>query len=408
MSTTGEDASQVGSAVSASALSSMFQALAGLRNRAAVTLMLGCFAAAVVVAGVFGALLGGFGIFVGGLLALILYFTGINAAGVLQMDVACNRPLRGAVDALIYGLLCIPKVIGLAILLGLVALAVYIGLAVLLFICKLPWLGPVLFTGVFPLTVVVAGLTGIALFLAFALAICAIWEGASITAAISRSLAILRIRLVETTALFFVVWVLSAFVSALVFGILVLGLLPALAMAGGILGGGMGGMGGIGGMGDMGGMGAMGAILGGMAMGGGGYVLAGGIGSGILWALALALVLQVWLLGQNLVYLRVADGLDASATEDAIRGQLADVRRKAGELAQKAKDAGERARAQVEQANAQRKAAAQQPPAPPTPPATAEVQPPAAAAPPGAFCPKCGAGIDRADLFCGGCGQRLR
>jgi hypothetical protein len=62
-------------------------------------------------------------------------------------------------------------------------------------------------------------------------------------------------------------------------------------------------------------------------MGGGGgdgvgHAIAGGLGLAVLWAIAASLVAQVYLLGLCLVYLRVTEGLDLSATEAALRQKL--------------------------------------------------------------------------------------
>ncbi|MCC6853234.1 MAG: zinc ribbon domain-containing protein [Rubrivivax sp.] len=394
-----EQAGSTSGGISATALSSMFQAIAGLRNTRAAVAMLGCFVAAVLFGGLMAALFGRFSAatyLLGGAVALVLAYTGLNAAGVLLMDQARGQPLRATLDALLYGLVCIPKVIVLAIGIALATLGLYLAIALLLFLCKVPWLGPVLFTVVFPLAVIVAGLTAFGLFFAFALSICAVWDGASISGAIAKAAAILRARLVETVALSLVVGVLASFVGAFVSGVLLFGFFPASAMSAAILGGY-----------DTGGMGS---ILAGMGSMMGGYAVAGAVGAGVLWALAATLVLQVGVLGINLIYLRVSEGLDATATEQAIRARFDDARRKAGEVAAKAKEAakeaGERARAQAEQAAAAaaaRRAASAASAA--EPPAPRPAAPPPAAA---AACPKCAESVATDDLFCGNCGHKLK
>lgn len=396
--------------LSPDAISSLFQAIGGLRNRRALLAMAACLIGAVLIGGLSSFALGrtgGFGVLLTMLVVLVAVYTGINAAGMLLMDQARGVPLRGLVDALVYGLLCIPKVIVLGIAFFLVALAVFIVLAIVFFVCKIPALGPVLFTVVFPLAVVIAGITVSGLALCMFLALPAIWEGATITRAIAQSLAIVRSRLVETFVLMVMVGFLSFFVGLIVFGVLFSGLFPTLGLSAAIIGGGGGGMeygGGMrGGMG--GGMGPLGGLMGMMSAGSGAHAIAGGIGFGVLWAIAATLVSQVWLLGLNLVYLRVSEGLDAQATEAALAKGLADARRKSAEMAQKAKEAAERAREQ-----------ARQHAAPATAPAVAPVvAPPAAAAAPTApmapmamACPQCRAAITTDDLFCGACGHRLK
>jgi hypothetical protein len=136
--------------------------------------------------------------------------------------------------------------------------------------------------------------------------------------------------------------------------------------------------------------------------GGGGYAIAGGIGGALLWAIAATLVSQVWLLGLNLVYLRVSEGLDAKATEAALAQGLAEARRKTAEMGQKAKEAAERAREQARQYNA--------PAAAPAAAASISAAPPVVTQPTAMAmaCPACRATITTDDLFCGACGHRLK
>ena len=128
---------------------------------------------------------------------------------------------------------------------------------------------------------------------------------------------------------------------------------------------------------------------------------AAGIGGGLLWALAASLVSLVYLLGLNLVYLRVTEGLDVGATEAAMQAGFDDAKRRAAELSQKAKDAAERARAQ---SRTSAPAAQTGSTAAATPPAYSA----APAAPATTLCPKCSAPVGADDLFCGVCGFKLK
>ena len=145
--------------LSAGAFSSLFQAVNGLRNRSALLAMIGCTVVGVLVAGLLFAMSGALG-FIAGLLAFLVYVvavgTGVNAAGTLHMDSARGAPSRSLVDALVYGLMCIPKLIALGLALVVIEILVFIVLAVAIFICKIPFLGPVLFAVVFPVSVVIA------------------------------------------------------------------------------------------------------------------------------------------------------------------------------------------------------------------------------------------------------------
>jgi hypothetical protein len=322
--------------ISANAFSSLFQAVNGLRNQRALIALIGCTVAGVLVAGLLVAMSGTLG-FMASLLAFVVYLvavgTGVNAAGLLHMDSARAVTPRSTVDALVYGLMCIPKLIVLGLAFIAVEIAVFIVLAIIFFICKIPFLGPVLFTVVFPVSIVVAGVTICGLFLCMVLSLPAIWQGATITRALAQTLAIARSRLVEAVLLLVFVGFLAFAVGLVVFGVLGAGLLPTLGLTGSIVGFG-GGMGGMGGMGSL--MGMM------QGYGGGGIAVAGTIGGMVLWAVAASLVAQVYLLGLCLVYLRVTEGLDPGAAEAALRDKLDDARRRAADLGEKARNATSR------------------------------------------------------------------
>ena len=200
MTTADESATPPMKAMSPDALTSLFQAVAGLRNFRAAAAMLTCFALSVVVPGLLWTLLGK-GAAAGGLGALVAIFliaSGIHAGGLLLMDQARQVPMRSVTEAIVLGMWCVPKSIVLAIGAAIAVVAVYLLIALLIYVCKLPGLGPLLYVIVLPVAVVVAGMAFVALFLGMTLALAAMWEGASITAAFVKALAILRTRLVET------------------------------------------------------------------------------------------------------------------------------------------------------------------------------------------------------------------
>jgi len=428
--------------LSADALSSMLQSIEGLRNRRALAAILGCMVAGVLVAGLFSLMAAHLGFlmaFVGVICLFVATATGINAAGVLLMDQARGLPLRTLADAVTYGLACIPKFILLGLSLLLVAIGVFIVLMVAYLICKIPVLGPLLFVAVFPLSVVIAGLTLCALFLCLFLALPAIWEGLTITRAIAQALTIARSRLIESIVLLAVVGLLAMVVGFIVFGVLFMGLVPSIGMSASILGGdGLHSM-----LEMMRAGGQFGDADGGVSVGGASYALAAGVGTGLLWSLAGSLLSLVYLLGLNLVYLRVTEGLDVDSTEAAMKSGLSEAKRQAAELGQKARDAAERVReparptAQPAHPDASAPLETVDPVTPEVPaqmvatpivqPPTPVVQPPAPivqalspivqpAAPNAlpspaaktAICPKCQSAVDKNDVFCGVCGNRLK
>ena len=320
--------------MSANAFSSLFQAINGLRNVPALVALIGCAVTGVLVAGLLVAMGSALGM-LAGLLAFLVYVvavgTGVNAAGLLQMDHARGISSRSMVDALVYGLMCIPKLIVLGLALFVVELGIFLVLALLLLICKIPFLGPLLFAIVFPVSVVVAGITIFGVFLCMVLSLPAIWQGATIMRALSQTLAIARSRLVEAVLLLVFVGFLSFAVGLIIFGVLGAGFLPTIGMSASILG--------------FSGLDGFGSVMGmaqGLGGGGAGHAIAGAIGGLVLWAIAVSLVLQVYLLGLCLVYLRVTEGLDLSATEAVLRQKLDEARRRAGELGDKARSVANR------------------------------------------------------------------
>lgn len=391
MDTTPAGSARIGG-LSSDAFSSLFQAVGGLRNRGALTAMFSCFVTGIVLAALLGVvlgMLGSFGALLGGLVSLVVIWTGVNAAGVLLMDQAKGVPPRGVVDALVYGLMCIPKVFVLGLVFVAVALAVFVVIALVYVVCKIPGLGPLLYTVAFPLSVVVAGVTIWGLFVCMFLALPAIWEGAGIMSAIAQSLAIARTRIVETLLLLTFVWFLSFIVGMIVFGVLGMGMAPSMSMSAWIL--------------DAGGGGGIAGLIGAMqGFGGGGYAIAGSIGSAVLFAVAATLVSQVWLLGLNIVYLRVSEGLDASGTQQALQRKIDEARKRASDMGQKARDAAERAR------DAGRAGAA--PPLAAAAPSASldSTQPAAPTAPAVLSCPVCSAAVTPEDVFCQSCGHRLK
>jgi hypothetical protein len=420
------------SSVSLGAFTGVLQAATGLRQTRAIGAMLLCLVAGVVLLAI-GTRLGGLvGTFLGGLLFAIAVATGVNAAGGLQLDAARGEEPRPIADALVFGLLCIPRLLLLGVLLLLVVAVVVLAVALLLLICKIPFLGPMVYVVVFPLSVFVMGVTIAGLAACLLLALPAIWEGLGVLRAVAQTLEIVRTRLVEALLLLLLVGLLAFAVGVVVFGILGAGMAPTVSLSMSILG-------------DDGG-GAIGSLVG--AMQGNGYAIAAGVGFGVLWAGASTLVAQVWLLGLVIVYERVTEGIDLDATEDALRRGLDEARRRTAEL-------GESAHALASRRPAPPMVTPEDPPSgePPwAPTTTPEFAHPPAKAPPGAqagssardasllapggsmplfpsstmppsgdsaaaagepparviHCPNCAASCSTEDLFCGVCGQRLR
>lgn len=374
--------------------------------------MMICFAMAVVVPGLLWLILGkGLGAASFSLLVSAFFIaSGVHAGGLLLMDQAKQVPLRGVTPAIIMGMWCVPKSILLTVGLGLIVLVVYLLIALLFYVCKTPGIGAIFYAAVFPLSIVITGLTFTALVLGALLALAAMWEGATISGALIKALTVLRLRLVETVLFFIVISLLAGFVFSFVGGVLMTGFLPAVGLSASILG-------------------AAPTIFGSFASspmgldGGsvGAYLLAGGFGGALLFALTMTVVFQVWLMGINLVFLKGFEGLDGAATEAALQSGLAEARRKAAEMGSKAKLAAEHARTQASQAMEKARAPAAASSTVASAPSVSisddQAESAALAATPdrhpGASrssvrCPACSAEVVPEDRFCGACGHRLQ
>jgi len=266
--------------------------------------------------------------------------------------------------------------------------------AALLFVCKIPGIGPLLYTVVFPAGIVVSG---IALFaiptVIFPLAAPAIWSGAGTMAAVSQLMAVARKRLLLVLILMIVVglvaWIVGGLVGALLLtGTWFTGLLSAAVL----------------GISEIGGSSGIGAgLLGGLMSGGGfgsglgGYLVAAMIGGGVVWAAALTLPALVYLRGASSVYLRAIEGLDLAAEQAALRVKVAAAQARAREFQVQAQATAQQY-AQRAQASTPAVAGA----------AAVSVATAVAITPAGTpACPACSIAIVPGDVFCANCGHRL-
>ena len=307
------------------AMAAVLEAVAGLRNGRALVALMGCLFIGVLVSGLAGRM-GVAGAVIGALAFLLASATGANAAGVLQLDQARGTPLRSLTDALVYGLICIPKVLGLGLVLLAVEFALLVALALVFVVCKLPLVGPLLYLIAFPLAVVAAGVTLFGLFLCFLIALPAIWEGRSVMRAIAQAGAVARARPVETLLLLALLTLLCMAVGIFIGAILGAGLVPVVALSAALLG-----------EGGLSGFESLLTIA--QGYGGAAYMVAALLGGGLLWALAVALIGQVYLRGVDIIYLRVTEGLDVDAAEAALANRLGDARRRAAALGDRARAA---------------------------------------------------------------------
>ncbi|MCL2523347.1 MAG: zinc ribbon domain-containing protein [Betaproteobacteria bacterium] len=282
-----------------------------------------------------GGFTGGIVVLIFALAAAIVVMGGISAVGVMLMDKARNEPARSFGDALTFGLACIPKFLLFAVVLLIAVIAFMLVAALLYLLCKIPALGAILAFVVHPLLVLAAGAALVALFwVIYPLFAPAVWSGLTFKAALANVLGIARQRLVEVVLLELVLYIIIGIISMLLFSGLVPASLALTAMAAAIIGGG----------------GNVSSLIG---------MFAGGNMAGLVLGLAAmfmvvgALMVQVMIMGMNLVYLQVREGVDAADAEGALDGLIGTVR-------QRAEDARNRAVAAAEQVKQARAAKAEE------------------------------------------------
>lgn len=361
-----------------------------LRNRQALLTLLGTYVVTVLLFGL-GVVSGS--VFLMFLFALVAYAAlvlGGAAAGLQFMDQAVGRPVTPVVAALTGSPMVVLRLIGLVLLLFVLVLAWFLVAAILLFLCKLPGIGGLLLIAVVPLLTFSGALVFAGVYVAACLAAPALFEGHSLRSALSQLWAVAVQRPVEALLNLFLLLFVVGFATMLVGGFIGWAFFTTIGMAGMLTGGPMGGL--------VGGLMGMGM---GMGMGGfGGGVTTFGllVGSGIVWAVVMAIFGALILYGVCLVYLKLTQGLDTAETEARLAAAMERTKEKARQAAEEARrrtqELQEAARQRAEQARQrqQQDAAATQPQdldldlaaqapahgAPAPAPATSPVQPPVA------------------------------
>jgi hypothetical protein len=432
----------------------LMDAFGAVRNWRAIALTLASMLVVVCLAGLSGylAMHMGFLGFFGMLLTLAAAVVGFSAVGAQLLSESKNIAAPSLVESVLIGIASAPRLIGAAFCLLAIVLALIFALAIVLFVCKIPYLGGVLYAVVLPVGSVVLGLALFGTFnVSLAILAPAVWEGHSVFASISRLLAVLRQRPLEVLIRLFLLGCMVALTAAVVGGILSAGYLTVQGMAAAMHVG-MGTPGFDGGFERYGlasdGIsafvpysGVSGWFYGGAPGGTGGIV-----GSAILFAIGSTLPMLVLIKGLCIVYLRLMSDLDLVASDALLQESLDRAREKARQAAERAaslqaaaKEAA--ARAQTKMATTEAPSAPPPSPAPvpallepdPSSPATDETGaaavapvvpvPPTDLAPeappagdnqpsvpplviPARRCSQCNAALADDDLFCGECGTR--
>jgi hypothetical protein len=374
---------------------SLLDSVDAVRNVRAVGLLLATFVIAAMVVAVGGSLaqVNGVLTLLFSLLALAVVFYGANAAGMMMMDEANGQPSRPIGAAVMSSLATSHRLILVLLIIGAIYLLGIVAFALLLFLCKVPAVGPILYTVVFPSVVVVSGIAIFAVpTVIFPLSAPAIWNGASTMGGVSQLIAVVRRRLLLVLLLMFAVGLIAGVVGSLIGLILFGGTSLTALLSAAILGSDAAGLPGFT-SGFMGGFGSGGGLGGGI----GGYATAALVGGGVVYAAAVTLPVLVYLRGASGVYLRAVDGLDLAAEQEALRERVATAQARAKEF--------------QAQAQATAHQYAQRPQAPGAAvtgvPAFSGALPadviPAAAR----GCPVCNAAIVPGDVFCVNCGNKV-
>lgn len=363
---------------------------------------------------------------IGGLLCAVVILSGFSASGIHLIRQFRQQEPMTLSSSFLAALATLPRFIGLFLLLGVVALLVWLAIALIFFICKIPGIGPLLYTVALPVSALVVALLFYASVFVTPLSAPAIWSGKGVFETLAVLWGILRERLLSVVVQSLLLGLLTGLVGGLIMGGVIFGLFASGSISMLIVG-------------DFSGnpMAAMMNLMGGMS-GGSGHMLAGGLGALLLLASASVLPLLVLIGGNCIIFDGVTSGLSTDEIAARLREQLANVREQAeaagkrlGEAGKEIADKARQAQAEstvatppanaaatpvVAQASAAVAAAA--PIVAETPAAPAEAIAPAvpqAVAPaaidplpaPAACCPGCQNPVAVDDAFCGNCGTRL-
>lgn len=315
-----------------------------------------------------------------GLVTFVVGLIGYSSVGILLMRQAQEQEV-GFMDAILQAIFSVHRLLGVAVLLFLVFLGVAITALLILFVCRIPGLGPFLYSFVLPILTVILGMTiaGM-LYVGFPLAAPAIWEGNTVFQTVARLIVIVRRRLLPVITNLVVLSLLVFFLSSVVWVILFSGYSTTLGLS---LAAGIHSAGGI--TSSVMSMVANNGAQGGMDGFGGEMAYAGSFAfaTGLIFMIGAIVPFLTFVNGTCLVYLQTVEGLNFGETEEQLRGHVDEAKRRAQE-------AKERASSKLQEArdSAQRPA------------------PAVAIAPAGRVCKNCKASLAADDIFCGECGTQ--
>lgn len=357
---------------------SLLEGLDAASNLPAFLLLSGTFIISLLSLALFGAITAYFAQNSQGLAAVSGFITflvvtsvaivGINAAGILLSDDVWGRKQRTIMDSVLASAFTCHRLLAVFFVEFLLFLGFLLVLTLLLFLCKIPGIGPLLFAIVLPVGALATGLVIFSLiWIAIPLASPAVWSGSSIKHTLLMLQAVARKRLLKAVIMILLLSLLCAFAVSFVWFILAVGTGTVFSLSAGVLGVSNGGLNEI-----------MNSFRGG---GVSGYAYATGFGAAILVLVGANPGFLIALKGTSIIYREVTVGLSLEEDEKALNRRMDEIKVRAEQMRQQANVA---ARSAVSTQTA----------------ATA-----------GAVvmtCTACATPITPDDVFCGGCGHKLK
>lgn len=248
----------------------------------------------------------------GGLILLFVLMLGASATGFLVNDQMRGREVRSVSAALAAALTTLPRLLAVAALLFLFAIALVIAVLIVLVVCKIPGLGPLLYTFVFPAVALTLGIFFYASAFVCSLSGPALWEGNSALRILALLWSVVRnkllVVLIQSILLGLLVGLISGLIGmALFFGIGMTSTLSSLVLSTGR---------------------SNGLMMDLMRGNANGYIVAAGIGGGLLTAIAMTVPVLVAIAGQCLIFANVSEDLSTEDYEAALAERLAQVKEK--------------------------------------------------------------------------------
>jgi hypothetical protein len=314
-----------------------------------------------------------------GLITLIVGMIGYSSVGIVLMRRAQGQEV-GFVDAVLQAVFTVHRLLGVAVLLFLAFVGIALAAVLILFVCKMPGLGPFLYSFVLPILTAVLGVTVAGMFyVVLPLAAPAVWAGNTTWETAARMFVIIRQRLLAVITNLVILSLLVLFLSGVVGFVLFAGYSATMGLSSAVgispAGGAMGMMQGVmlgGGMGGMGGIASTNSYAGPFAF-----------ATGLLVTIGMVIPFLTFINGSCLIYLQVIDGLHFGEAEEQLRGHVEGAKRRTQE-------ARDRAGAKLQEVRASAQKVAQQ-------------DSPAAA---GRACASCHTLLAPDDVFCGECGAK--